>query len=216
MKKTLLISCLIIFLSFGFTSSAFDDIYDDAMSDAVNGLVRYSIINGYEDGTFRPKNTITRAEFAKIIIAAANLYSRIDYDISFDDTQSHWANEYIILAKQYGIVNGTSATTFEPDSNVTYEQAIKMIVCMLGYGNEAESLGGYPNGYISVSEKLGLTDSLQFTATENATRGNIALMISKALDVKYIVTDNEGNIITDVVNDLTLRKIHEDLLEFNS
>lgn len=216
MKKIIELVCLIVVLSTCCTSFAFDDINDINTIKAANELSRYSIINGYEDGTFKPENTITRAEFAKIIVGAANLYNMVDETIGFEDTKNHWAEDYIKIVKYKGIINGMTEKTFEPDSNLTYEQAIKMIVCMLGYGEQAESEGGYPEGYLTLGNELGLTDNLNYVNKDYAKRGDIAVMIYNALGVEYMITDEHGKRIDYIAEGLTLRKIHEDLLEFNS
>lgn len=208
MKKIIaLLCCLSILTS---TCFAFSDIENKSHSELISELVNYGIINGYDDGTFKPQENITRAEFAKMIICATG-YNYTEYEIyeDFADvSNSHWAKDYIYVSKKLGIVNGTSSTTFEPESNITYEQAIKMIVCSLGFGDDAINQGGYPNGYINVANKLGITSGLSFVQTDVATRLDIALMISNILDIKYnYFYEDEGQIMLEE-SVITLREMH--------
>ncbi len=215
MKKIIGVLFLILTLSINVTCFAFNDVPND-IREVTDTLATYSILNGYDDGTFKPDNTITRAEFTKVMVCTANLFYDAGNISVFDDTKNHWAKDYITMAKARGIINGVSATKFAPDKNLTNEQAIKMIVCMLGYKDDAEKNGGYPYGYIKIGDKLGITKGLNLLPTKNATRGDVAVMVFNALDVNYRVTDENGNIVEEISNDLTLRKLHEDLLEINS
>lgn len=211
-----IITILVVCLSLGVNCFAFDDVYDNELSSIAETLSDFSIINGYEDGTFKPYNTITRAEFAKIIIAATNLYMDVSYSNSFKDINGHWAEDYIYAAQSVGIINGVSDNIFEPESNITYEQASKMIVAALGYNQEAMSLGGYPSGYISKANELGILDNVYCDMTDYATRGDIATMIYNALNVKYYSIWNENGEIKRMEASKTLFQIHEDLRKINA
>lgn len=208
MKKIIALLCCLFILTN--TCFAFSDIENIAFSKLISELVNYGIINGYDDGTFKPEESITRAEFAKMIICATGYnYNEYDFFGDFADvSDSHWAKDYIYVSKKLGIVNGTSSTTFEPESNITYEQAIKIIVCSLGFGDDAINQGGYPDGYINIADKLGITSGISFTQTDIATRLNIALMISNILDIKYkYFYEDEGQIMLEE-SVITLREMH--------
>lgn len=108
-----------------------------------------------------------------------------------------------------GIINGTSATTFEAEANITYEQAIKMVVAALGYNDEALTNGGYPSGYITVAGKLGILDELQFVNTDYATRSNIARIVRNALDVPFYFLTSENGTISRELSSITLYEMHD-------
>lgn len=216
MKRLIVFLCLIFMLMPCSISRAFEDISDTQTQNAVETLTGYSILSGYEDGTFRPNNSITRAEFSKIIVATGNLYCMVENPIVFEDTADHWAKEYIDIARYNGIINGMSDTVFAPDEKLTNEQAVKMIVCMLGYAKNAQQSGGYPDGFMTTADTLGLLNGLNISGKAYATRGDVAVMIFRALDVPYLVTDENGNLLEDISADLTLRTIHEELLQFNN
>lgn len=92
----------------------------------IQELVALGAISGYPDGTFRPNNNITRAEFATVLVKAFQLEPQSGK--VFKDTAGHWAQETISTAASYGIVGGYSADTFGPDDLITREQMAVMVV----------------------------------------------------------------------------------------
>ena len=212
MKKfVLLFLCMLMITVNGY---AYYDINNKDLETKVEELSEFNIINGYDDGLFKPDNPITRAEFCKIIVNTVFADTSEAYERCFTDmSDTHWAKDYIYIAKNLGIVNGVNDTTFSPDSNITYEQAIKMIVAALGYEESAENKGGYPNGYISVANSLGITSGVSYSNTNKATRGNIALMIYNALNAKYYDIWNNNGIIEKKLSDTTLYERHKFIQE---
>lgn len=188
---------------------AYHDIDNSELKTCVEELSNFNILNGYDDGSFKPDNNITRAEFSKIIIETIFADPSIQSTDKFNDlADNHWAAGYIYSAKALGIVNGINQYKFSPESNITYEQAIKMIVSAIGYSDKAEKKGGYPNGYILTAEELDITDEISFNQTDNATRGNIALMIRKSLDLEcYLLSEENGTIKKEKSNE-TLYELH--------
>ncbi len=97
----------------------------------IQHMLTSGAMNGYPDGTFRPDNTITRAEFAVVLVKALGL--ELQTGIVFSDTVNHWAKDYIATAVACGIITGYDAQTFGPDDPITREQMAVMI-------NRAEQL----------------------------------------------------------------------------
>ncbi|TEB14839.1 Endoglucanase precursor [Pelotomaculum sp. FP] len=91
----------------------------------IKQLVAAGIMNGYPDNTFKPDDTITRAEFCAILVKALKLTG--EAGAAFADTGEHWAKDYIATAAANGIVHGTSGNNFAPDVPVTREQMALMI-----------------------------------------------------------------------------------------
>lgn len=191
MKKrfSMLIALAMILTSLvpSFTASAaFSDV-DDSNSyvEAISTLSTLQVINGYGDGSFQPEKEITRAEYTKMIVYMLGMDSFTTPITTFTDVpESHWANAYIKTAFDMGIINGFDDGTFRPDAPVTYEQALKMLVCTLGYEAYAEVAGGYPNGYRSQAEDLDLTDIVTGVGYEsNAPRAVIAQIMFNGLEV---------------------------------
>lgn len=91
----------------------------------INELIASGIAGGYPDGSFRPDNTITRAEFATMLVKAFNLQKQGGK--VFADSEQHWAKEYISRATASGVVSGYDAENFGPDKLITREQMAVMI-----------------------------------------------------------------------------------------
>lgn len=110
--------------------NSFSDMENDRWSSvAVSTMVRGGYIKGYEDGTFRPSNPITRAELATIISKFVNPETNNSYD--FRDTDGHWAELYIGAAVNSGLLSGYEDGTFRPDNRITRAEAVTIINRML-------------------------------------------------------------------------------------
>jgi amidase len=100
---------------------------DTANYAHINALVELGIINGYSDSTFRPNNTLTRAQAAIMIVRAAGI-STDGVSSNFTDVPpTHAAYKFISAAYQAGIINGYSDGTFKPNANVTRAQIAIMV-----------------------------------------------------------------------------------------
>lgn len=151
-------------------------------------LYSYGIMVGDENGDLRLDDTITRAEAVKMICCASNAdvssVENLAYDRYFKDIpQNHWAIQYIHAAKELGIVDGDENGNFNPEEEITYSEIIKMVVSVLGYDPMAETIGGYPDGYIKTASRFGITKGLNVANDVFAVRADIALMIVTALDI---------------------------------
>ncbi|MGN0108012.1 MAG: S-layer homology domain-containing protein, partial [Hominilimicola sp.] len=171
--------------------AAFSDVDDtNPYKKAITTLSKLSVIDGYEDGTFKPEGEITRAEFTKLIVFMLG-YQNLTYsDYEFTDvTSDHWAKNYIQTAYNLGIIAGYGDGVFSPDSPVTYEQALKMVVCTLGYDQFALELAltsdNWADKYIQEAVKLSLTKNVSGAAySSGAPRGVIAQVLYNALEVE--------------------------------
>lgn len=166
----------------------FSDVADTATyKNAIDELVALNIVNGYEDGTFKPDNEITRAEVTKMVVAAMGPSYTAAAESSaassdFTDCTNHWAKGYINQGVALNFINGMGDGTFSPDTNVTYAQIVKMLVAVLGYTSAAEGAGGYPNGYLSTGATIGVTAGVSGLNADTAvTRAQVAQLISNAL-----------------------------------
>ena len=125
---------------FWMTSNNFSDVLpNDWYNTAVSTMVNMGIIQGYEDGTFRPNANITRAEFATI--AARFLASGYEVeDDLFGDIAAHWARESINDAAMAGWINGYEDGTFRPDAAITRAEAVTMVNNVLGRKPDADHM----------------------------------------------------------------------------
>lgn len=93
---------------------------------AVEALASRGILGGYNDGTFRPDDTMTRAEFAAIAVRALGL-TPVPVDVFTDVRPSDWYAGYVGTAETYGVVNGLPDGTFGPSGTITRQEAAVMV-----------------------------------------------------------------------------------------
>lgn len=195
-----LLTLTMLFGTVGYAASFSDVTSENNFYESIQILSGLGIINGYTDGTFGPERDVTRAEFSTMLMramASAGIGSSDPAGTPFTDlNDAAWAIGDIRTAYDLGIINGMTATTFEPNSKVTYEQALKMIVCALNYGGQADSVyqaavatnpaTKWYYGYVQTAKSLGLTDNFVIMQEQPAKRAQIAQMIYNALEVNML------------------------------
>lgn len=165
------------------TESKFSDVSGDLVS-YVNELNDLGIINGYDENLFKPENTITRAEAAAMltrILRYSGKYSGEFKDVSADD----WFADDVSALVAEGLINGYNDTTFAPYEKIKYQEVMKILVYALGYATfeMAKFPESYPSETNSKAMQIGLTNNLKsFDTTAPITRGDMAIMLSNALD----------------------------------
>ena len=173
-----------------FAGAAFTDEADINADnrDAVDLLTALNIIQGYEDGSFDPSGTVTRAEMAKMIYTIRNggnddasAYESVT--TSFTDISGHWAEGYIKYLQNTGIVAGKSATRFDPDSQVTTGEAMKMALVLAGYRADEAGLTGasWLNNTVSRATTVGMTKDVNSAMAGGCTRQDAAQILSNTL-----------------------------------
>ncbi len=193
LKKTLaVVLAFAMILSMGAISTfAYTDVAEGTVvSEAVEILSNLDILTGFEDGTFRPSETVTRAQMAAIICrvlgyedqAQSSMGSTVFEDVAAD----HWASGYINVAQAQQIINGYGNGNYGPEDKVTYEQAVKMIVSALGYDLAAQSKGGYPTGYLAIASAKGITKNANGRVGDAAARSAIAVLVYNSLEVELM------------------------------
>ena len=161
-------------------------------AQAVQELSALDVISGYDDGTFGPDKLVTRAEITKMIVDA--LAERSSAEASTESTKfadvsaDHWAKGYINQGVANGFIAGMSDTEFDPDANVTYVQAQKMLVSAIGYETYAQAQGGWPTGYKTYAASLDITKGISgITDNTELTRAQVAQMMDNAMDAPLCV-----------------------------
>ena len=141
MKKALVI-LMTVAMMFCFSATAFAanfsdmDNATDVVKDSVNKAVALEIIEGYEDGTFKPDATITRAEFAKMACIAAGLKSSGEAlagtTPSFSDVKANeWYTGWINLASSKGFVRGYEDGTYKPNQTISNQEIVTVLMLSL-------------------------------------------------------------------------------------
>ena len=182
----------------GSSAKGLDDFSDNAEivnKDAVAVTSAIGLFDGYEDGSFGPKNVVTRAEMAVIIStmlygAGVNVNQFAETNV-FTDVPA-WAQGYVNLCSSLGIVAGVGEGKFDPNATVTTAQAVLMLCRALGYFQNAADFGD--NWMLAATAKgtaLGLYGDLKLTANEGLTRDNVAELVFNALTKAVPVQYNE-------------------------
>ncbi len=193
----MLASCMVsvVFADDAAKTGTFSDVSADATYEtAVKTLNLMGVINGYPDGTFGPDKNVTRAEFTAMLMRTLNYGSlgstsaqALPFtDISDADTDISWAIPNIDTAHGMGVINGYPDGTFGPRNNVAYEEAVKMVVCALGYTDIDASVTPWYSNYLAQANKLGITQNaaLLGSAEQPATRACIAQILYDSLEAK--------------------------------
>jgi hypothetical protein len=178
-------------VSVGFAAS-FEDVEAYEFEDSVLKLADLGIINGYPDGTFKPDNLVTRAEFAKMIVCMLGLdaaaKSLEGEAVPFADVDAdHWAAGHINVAQMMGIVNGYEDGTFRPDGNITYAEALKMVLAGMGYSEEGFLVVRWPATWIAKAIELELDEDLTIVSGLPITRGEVAKLFDNSLTKKHVI-----------------------------
>lgn len=88
--------------------------------NSINELAAAEVISGYPDGTFKPDNQVTRAEFVTMLMRIIDAEGEVT---NYTDTQGHWAEKYIAKANEYGYISGYEDGSFRPDAYITRAEA---------------------------------------------------------------------------------------------
>ena len=183
MKKRITSIVLVLMLCIQSTAFAsFNDIDSSAdYAKAVEILNTLNILSGKGDGIFDPDGYVTRAEMAKISTVIADLdVQDSDSSLFSDMEEGDWANGYVNTVALKGIITGYPDGTFQPERNLTYAEAITIVLRLLGYGTK-ELGNNYPKAYLQKAKDLSLTDGLNFYYGDYINRKSIAILIDNAL-----------------------------------
>ena len=177
-----------------FAGAAFTDQSDIAVdADVVDTMSSLGVIEGYLDGSFRPDDTVTRAEMAKMIYiirtgrSDASAYN--DDATTFTDIGDHWARGYIKYCNSMGIIAGHSATRFAPDATVTTQEAAKMLLVTLGYNADTAGLvgAGWGAKTNALADENGLLEDVVNGTTQGLPRQYAAQLIYNAIFANTVV-----------------------------
>ena len=162
----------------------------------IDRLAGMGITNGYEDGTFKPERTITRAEFARIVAKAKNLPLESQATLSFSDAADvpEWARPAVAAAVKAGIIKGYEDNTFRPDKLISRAEMATMMVRAMSLTpaalpvltfSDAGEIPQWAQGYVAAAVEKGIIkgkEGNKFDALSNATRAEAAAMVVRMLE----------------------------------
>ncbi|MBR0366200.1 MAG: S-layer homology domain-containing protein, partial [Clostridia bacterium] len=166
--------------------------------DEINGLAKAGVINGKTAELFAPNDTITRAEFAKILMGAFGLASDAYTTSSFNDVvPGDWCFMYVESAYNLGIINGIGAGTFAPNALITRQDMAVMVARAAKIAGkdiaeaagakdfaDAASIADYAKPSVDTLVKGGIINGMsdtEFAPLANATRAQAAKILYKFL-----------------------------------
>lgn len=182
----------------------FTDVPKDAWyHDYVYDLVYRGVVNGMTATTYEPEGKLTRAQFVKLLacsLADAETLKTYEGKHPFKDSEGHWAEAYIAWAKDKGIVEGVSATEFDPEAPITREQmatifgryALKQGIELPKDAAPAESfpdadkISEYAREFVELMRIAGILNGYEdgtFRPQGNATRAEAAKLFSLFLSI---------------------------------
>lgn len=168
-------------------AGSFSDVSDKKTAQNVEVLRLLGVIEGNGAGQFNPSGLLTRAEFCKMVVVLMGKGSdamRYKTVTIFPDVRAtHWAAGYINLAVRQSepkLLAGLPDGTFQPDSYITYGQAVTILMRVLGFADK-DSGGIWPDGYINLAKSTGVSAGVNLTGSANITRAQAAQLFVNVL-----------------------------------
>ncbi|CEQ11904.1 glucan endo-1 [[Clostridium] sordellii] len=188
-----------------------NDISGHWAKEEINQFISSGYVNGYEDGTFRPDNSITRAEFVKLV----NKYFGFNNkeDIKFSDINTNdWYYNDICIASKAGYINGYEDKTFKPNKTITREEVSKILITIknkqdnvydkLNKYTDKNKVSNWAKPYVEGAIEQGYLkgdDLGLLNPTNNITRAESITILSRVSKEKSEIKDetkNEAPVIT--------------------
>ena len=178
----------------GQAQAPFTDVASDGpYAEAIEYLKHTGIVNGYDDGSFRPYNLINRAEMLKILVEGQGVTPSVaDYNNCFSDVKTEWYAPYVCYAEASGWVNGYPDGTFKPAQNINYVEALKMLLNSqniavpetVSYGLYGLDVNAWYTPYVNTARELGITEESDidfFDPSELLNRARMAQYLYTAI-----------------------------------
>lgn len=174
---------------------AFDykDIEGSIYENEINVLSVLDLVPGISYFEYGVDSYVTRAEFAEWMLNYADIpiSSYEGETVYLDVSPEHWAYNTIYTCYAAGIIraNGMNAK-FRPDDNITYGEAVSMLIGLLGYSQIAEDKGGYPTGYFAAATGAGMLKGITAERDDVLTKGELSKLLYNSLDVNPMKSFN--------------------------
>ncbi|MFH5779911.1 S-layer homology domain-containing protein [Heyndrickxia oleronia] len=175
------------------SAAGFSDVTKPEYKTAIDALAEAGILNGYENGTFKPENKVTRGEVAKVITLIRHLEDGTKTPFK-DVKDGYWSTPYINSLYAAKLINGYENGTFKPEGNITRAEFAKLVVDAYGLTltNAATPFtdvkaGNWATPYIQTAYANGLIKGVtasKFDPSAPIKRGDLAILLHRA-DSKF-------------------------------
>ncbi|MGF6352999.1 sugar lactone lactonase YvrE, partial [Paenibacillus sp. 4624] len=158
-------------------------------------FVQLKLINGYDDGTVRPNNPITRAEFTAMLNRVFNIQAGNNTNVVLKDIDHHWAKEAVENLVAAGVIHGYTDGTFKPNQTITREEMVVMLSRIVDLNNVTKDTikgnfndlnGAYAASEIIAAAQAGIVSGKGngiFDPKNNATRAEALQIILNMLEL---------------------------------
>ncbi|MCQ2419758.1 MAG: S-layer homology domain-containing protein [Clostridia bacterium] len=193
-------------------AAGFADQREIQNKNAVQMLTDLGLISGYDDGSFRPNNTITREETAKLItLLCTDDPSEAHTDAVFMDVGSGWSESYVNYCSARKIIAGDGAGHFRPKDCVTAQELAKMLLVMLG-----ERAGRYvgPDWAANVNDDAlacGIYAGFSASCAAPVTRDNACLLIFNAMQCPLVIAPEKEGLMRYALDELMNPKAYMEI-----
>lgn len=182
---------------------------DEVSTGSLSLLKELNIMTGDPDGNMRLYDTVTRAEFTKAAVASSSYKNSVAVNLAispfYDVTYMHWSAPYVRVGVTAGLVSGYPDSSFKPDNDVLYEEALTIMLRVLGYTDE-DFGASWPYGQIGLANNLEITKGIDCSAGQVMNRGQVAQLIYNSLKTKQKDKSSQLASVfdTEIKEDVTL------------
>ncbi len=182
MKKIIVLTLIVLTFCTTFATTYAAETSSDDIAQMMKSL---NIMSGYTDGSMHLEDKLTRAQFAKIIINASpykNSVSSKSTTSPFKDVPySSWSAPYISVAVASKLITGYPDSTFKPDKNVTLEEAVTVVLNLMGYTSD-DFGSSWPYGQLSIATNIGLLKNSSTQTGKEITRNDAMQIVYNLLN----------------------------------
>ena len=204
---------------------SFSDIENHWAKPFIQGLLDKGLISGFSDGTFKPDEKMTRAQYAALLVKAFNPSAKRDGSNFTDVADDFWAKNVIQEAYRGEFLSGFPDNTFKPNDNVQRAQVIVSLVNGLGLSasdetvlstySDRDAIPDYAKDEINTATKkeivVSYPDTKQLDPTKDATRAEVAAMVYQALVDRNQVSEVNSDYIVSATPDDNQPKTFPDI-----
>ncbi|MPM09265.1 Endo-1,4-beta-xylanase A [bioreactor metagenome] len=186
----------------------FTDMANHWAKDAVNDMGSRMVVTGIGNGIYEPSRSITRAEFAAIVVRALGLQNGTTESAFSDVTVTHWFNGYVHTATAYSLITGYNSENFAPSDTITREQAMTILAramkltglivnltdseasALLANYSDAGLVSDYAKTGAAACIKTGVvsgTTASTLSPKDSVTRAEVATMVQRLLQKSGLI-----------------------------
>lgn len=170
--------------------------YDDQrLANEQKVLKALGLMSADSYGVLDNSQEITRVEFASTVGKIVDINPTISADSTYyaDVAADSWAAHTLNTLVDMGVLSVPEDKIFRPNDVITYNEAVKIFVSLLGYSDYALRNGGYPGGYIAAANRIKLLDGV--ARSENVTTGVLTTLLYNAIHCKMLDVEKIGKTV---------------------